>query len=100
MNAQSSYVHSEGRADRGNRAGLLPVALWFFGIIAVQTAATVINAFAAAAPRPDGAVDMGKVLQSGPLPELAIGEANGVPVVEYGSLTCPHCADFSKETFP
>ncbi len=23
-----------------------------------------------------------------------------MPVIEYGSLTCPHCAVFSKETFP
>ncbi len=26
--------------------------------------------------------------------------ANGVPVIEYGSLTCPHCAAFSKDTLP
>jgi len=57
-------------------------------------------AFAAAAPQPDGTVDMSKVLQPGPLPEMAMGDANGVPVVEYGSLTCPHCAVFSKETLP
>ena len=53
-----------------------------------------------AAPQPDGTVDMAKVLQPGPLPELSMGDADGVPVVEYGSLTCPHCAVFSKETFP
>jgi protein-disulfide isomerase len=45
-------------------------------------------------------VNMDRVLQTGPLPELTMGDANGVPVVEYGSLTCPHCAAFSKETFP
>ncbi len=54
----------------------------------------------AAALQPDGTVDMAKVLQPGPLPELAMGDPNGVPVIEYGSLTCPHCAVFSKETFP
>ena len=43
---------------------------------------------------------MAKVLQPGPLPELAMGDPSGVPVIEYGSLTCPHCAVFSKETFP
>ena len=29
-----------------------------------------------------------------------MGDAAGVPVVEYGSLTCPHCAVFSREVLP
>jgi protein-disulfide isomerase len=55
---------------------------------------------ATAAPEPDRTVDMATVLKPGQLPELAIGDASGVPVVEYGSLTCPHCATFSREVFP
>src|SRR6185437_15788128 len=55
---------------------------------------------ATAAPEPDRTVDMATVLKPGPLPELAVGDASGVPVVEYGSLTCPHCATFSREVFP
>jgi len=43
---------------------------------------------------------MAKVLQAGPLPELSIGDPSGVPIIEYGSLTCPHCAIFSKEVLP
>ena len=58
------------------------------------------GALAASAPQPDTTVDMAKVLQPGALPELAMGDPTGVPVIEYGSLTCPHCAVFSKETFP
>ena len=55
---------------------------------------------AATAPEPDRTVDMATVLKPGPLPELAMGDPSGVPVVEYGSLTCPHCATFSREVFP
>jgi protein-disulfide isomerase len=55
---------------------------------------------AIAAPAPSGAVDMAKVLQPGPLPELALGDPNGVTVVEYGSLTCSHCATFATEVLP
>ena len=51
-------------------------------------------------PKPDSAVDMAMVLAAGPLPELSIGEAAGIPVIEYGSLTCPHCAHFSKDILP
>ena len=59
------------------------------------------GAFAAAtAPEPDRTVDMATVLKPGPLPELSIGDPAGVPVIEYGSLTCPHCATFSREVFP
>ena len=43
---------------------------------------------------------MATVLQPGPLPELSLGDPKGVPVVEYGSLTCPHCAAFAREVLP
>ena len=55
---------------------------------------------AGAAPEPDRTVDMATVLKPGALPELTVGDPSGVPVVEYGSLTCPHCATFSREIFP
>jgi protein-disulfide isomerase len=58
------------------------------------------GALAASPPQPDTTVDMAKVLQPGSLAELTMGDPAGVAVVEYGSLTCPHCAVFSKETFP
>jgi protein-disulfide isomerase len=52
------------------------------------------------ARKPDRTVDMAAVLQPGPLPEIAIGDPKGVPVVEYGSLTCPHCAVFDHDVIP
>jgi protein-disulfide isomerase len=52
------------------------------------------------APEPDRTVDMATVLKPGTLPELSIGDASGVPVIEYGSLTCPHCATFGREVLP
>jgi protein-disulfide isomerase len=55
---------------------------------------------AGAAPEPDRTMDMATVLKPGPLPELTVGDPSGVPIVEYGSLTCPHCATFSREVFP
>ena len=55
---------------------------------------------ATTAPEPDRTVDMAAVLKPGALPELSIGDASGVPMIEYGSLTCPHCAAFSREVLP
>jgi protein-disulfide isomerase len=57
-------------------------------------------AFAQTVPKPDTTVDMAKALEPGPLPELSIGDASGVPVIEYGSATCPHCAHFDKDIWP
>jgi protein-disulfide isomerase len=54
-----------------------------------------------AAPTPEGTVDMKQVLQPGPLPELSQGSADApVTVVEYASVTCPHCAAFDKNILP
>jgi protein-disulfide isomerase len=66
---------------------------------AVAVAANVALA-AAATAQPDATVDMAKLLKPGPLPEIAMGDSAGVPMIEYGSLTCPHCAAFSREVFP
>lgn len=67
-------------------------------VLALPLAAT--EAFAQAMPEPQGAVDMAEVLKPGPLPEMAIGEENApVTIVEYMSMTCPHCATFHNTTF-
>ncbi len=55
---------------------------------------------AAAAPQPEGTVAMADVLKPGPLPELSSGPETGVPVIEYGSVTCPHCAAFDHTVWP
>jgi protein-disulfide isomerase len=41
------------------------------------------------------------LMRSGPLSEEALGEERAPRIViEYASLTCPHCANFFEETFP
>jgi protein-disulfide isomerase len=58
------------------------------------------SAFAVDLPESTGTVDMAAVLKPGPLPEMALGEANApVTIVEYMSMTCPHCAHFHNTTF-
>jgi protein-disulfide isomerase len=59
-----------------------------------------LAAASAAPPAPERTVDMATVLKPGPLPELTLGNADGVTIIEYGSLTCPHCAAFSREVMP
>ncbi len=47
------------------------------------------------------AVPVSELMAEGPLPDVVVG-ANDAPVtmIEYASMTCPHCARFQTETFP
>lgn len=54
-----------------------------------------------AAPSPDATVDMAKLLQPGALPDMMMGKPDApVTIVEYASMTCPHCAHFEVATLP
>jgi len=42
-----------------------------------------------------------ELMRPGPLPDIVLGKADApVTIVEYASMTCPHCANFAKTTFP
>ena len=44
---------------------------------------------------------MAELLKPGALPDQSIGKADApVTIVEYASMTCPHCAHFHKTTLP
>ncbi|WP_343036068.1 DsbA family protein [Hongsoonwoonella zoysiae] len=46
-------------------------------------------------------VDVEKLMEAGPLPEMTLGDENApVTMVEYASMTCGHCANFHKNTYP
>lgn len=69
---------------------------------ATDAAAKIDNITTSAAdvPPADGDVDMDEVLKASPLKEMEMGDANApVTIVEYMSMTCPHCANFHANTF-
>jgi protein-disulfide isomerase len=42
-----------------------------------------------------------QIMEPGPLPEMSLGKPDApVTIVQYASLTCPHCQAFHRETFP
>ncbi|WP_027058157.1 DsbA family protein [Mesorhizobium loti] len=52
-------------------------------------------------PESQGPVDMAQLLKPGALPEKQLGKDDAkVTIVEYASMTCPHCAHFAETTFP
>jgi protein-disulfide isomerase len=45
--------------------------------------------------------DVAALMQEGPLPDIVIGKTDApITIVEYASMTCPHCADFQTNVFP
>ncbi|WP_449414700.1 DsbA family protein [Ochrobactrum teleogrylli] len=50
---------------------------------------------------PEGTVDAAKIAEPGKLKDMVYGKADApVTIIEYASLTCPHCAEFTINTFP
>lgn len=54
------------------------------------------------APRPaPGGGGTADLMAAGPLSEQVLGDANApVTIIEYASMTCPHCAHFHETTYP
>jgi protein-disulfide isomerase len=86
-----------------------------FGTLALGAAALALGGAAAALSRfpqlgldftraaqaEEASVPIPDLMQPNPLGEMAIGDANApITVIEYASMTCPHCAHFSEATFP
>jgi protein-disulfide isomerase len=62
-------------------------------------AATVLGAVSPALAQQDVAVD--KLMAASPLPDITIGSKDAkVTIVEYASMSCPHCANFHKKVMP
>jgi protein-disulfide isomerase len=56
---------------------------------------------AGAAPSAGAEVSMAELMTPGPLGDQAIGAADApVTIIEYASMTCPHCAHFHQTTYP
>ena len=56
---------------------------------------------AAPQPAPGNEVSSADLLTPGPLGDEVLGAANApVTIIEYASMTCPHCAQFHGTTYP
>ena len=54
-----------------------------------------------AAKADNGTVDLAELAKAGPDGDVALGSDKApVTIIEYASMTCPHCAHFSTATFP
>lgn len=68
--------------------------------ISVPVLFSPVSAMAQSLPESSGTVNMDDVLKAGVLEDKGLGDPNApVKIVEYMSLTCPHCATFHNTTF-
>jgi protein-disulfide isomerase len=102
---QTLSVHVRGDTDVENELSLgrkLNVRRVLLG----ACAALVLLAVQAVAPQVLAApekleVDVAELMKQGDLPDNVLGKADAPnTIVEYSSMTCPHCADFHKEVMP
>ena len=73
----------------GALAGIVALTVLFFPVFPTS---------AASEPKE---VDVAELMKPGTLPDHVMGKPDApFTIVEYSSLTCPHCADFHKEVLP
>ena len=77
----------------------------FFLSAATLALATAALGASALTPFPGpalaGSVSTAELMKPEALPDLALGDDKApVTIIEYASMTCPHCANFQETTFP
>ena len=81
----------------------MPLTRRFLGAILCLAALSALVAVASPIAAAAGAENAIATLVAKPvsLPDMALGQpAAPITIVEYSSLTCPHCAAFSENVFP
>lgn len=81
-------------------AAVIVAGIAAYFVFATQPESSSLSGNAAPSEGP-AQVAVDDLMAPGPVPEQALGPADApVTVVEYASLTCSHCAEFAKDTFP
>jgi len=69
--------------------------------LAAAMGAYALPTLPAGAEGAEANVSTGELMKPGALPDMAMGSDKApVTIVEYASMTCPHCAHFQDTTFP
>ena len=67
----------------------------------ILAAAAIFSAVSPVAAQSKPDVNMEELNKVGELPENVLGKADApITIIEYSSMTCPHCAAFHKEVLP
>jgi protein-disulfide isomerase len=96
---------SQREQDRSEGAGR---NIWLIvaGVVAALVVGAGVYYYRGGFSSSDGPVakgdpDPAELMKPGALPDIVIGQSDApVTIVEYASMTCPHCALFQKEVLP
>ena len=70
-------------------------------VLAAALGPALLAPFSAQAQEERGSIPIPELMAPQALPDLWLGDAKApVIVIEYASMTCPHCAHFNETTFP
>jgi protein-disulfide isomerase len=82
-----------------NRRKALKIAAT--GFLAVKAAVVLGYAMPGSVVTPAHAVTVDQLMEPQALPDMVMGDSNApVTIIEYASMTCPHCAAFHETTLP
>lgn len=92
-----SPLHAfDAASQRSRRAVLTATAL-----LTLSIGVTGLSTASSAEKKGPAEVPVEELMKAGDLPEIGIGPADAkITVVEYASLTCPHCQNFATKIFP
>jgi protein-disulfide isomerase len=106
-NEKTASAKSSAAKEPAGEEAAAKNSTWFY--IAGAVAAVVLIAGAAywRSSSADGATaekkdpDVAELMAPGPLPDVSLGKEDAPnTIVEYASMTCPHCAEFHKVVLP
>jgi protein-disulfide isomerase len=94
--AEASPEASAGKSKTGLIIGAVVVAVVAAGIFYLRSGPSQPNPNA-----PKTNPDIAELMKQGPLPDIALGSADAPnTIIEYASMTCPHCARFHNDIYP
>jgi protein-disulfide isomerase len=96
---------TQGAEESAGQDAARANSIWFYvagALAAVALAAGIFywrDSSAGVGPKTDP--DLAELMAPGPLPDLSLGKEDAPnTIVEYASMTCPHCAEFHKLVLP
>jgi protein-disulfide isomerase len=85
-----------GTSIRNFIIGAVAIAVLVGGVLYWRTSSDAVQS-----PGEEKDPDHAELMQPGGLPDMSLGKPDAPNIIiEYASMTCPHCAQFEKTTFP
>jgi protein-disulfide isomerase len=102
-----SEKKAAAKPEPGKAEASQPDKTWLY-IVGAAAAAALVGAVVYWQSGPGGATpgekkdpDLAALMAPGPLPDISLGKEDAPnTIVEYASMTCPHCAQFHKVVLP